>query len=165
MACTLAPLKQLAPHRNCDLVLPERQLDLLRSISAYLRHRDQVLSEWGYEVTVSRTQGLKVLFAGESGTGKTMGAQVIAAELGLEIFRVDLATTVSSPGTNVILQPVMSIPTLENVNVTGTDGSRDEETCWTPRSRKSYPSILVEGPSTSHAAQAPLRTTCWRLSP
>jgi SpoVK/Ycf46/Vps4 family AAA+-type ATPase len=54
-----------------------------------------VLSEWGYEKTVSRTQGLKVLFAGESGTGKTMGAQVIAAELGLEIFRVDLATTVS----------------------------------------------------------------------
>ena len=54
-----------------------------------------MLSDWGYEKTVSRTQGLKVLFAGESGTGKTMGAQVIAAELGLEIFRVDLATTVS----------------------------------------------------------------------
>ena len=54
-----------------------------------------MLYDWGYEKTVSRTQGLKVLFAGESGTGKTMGAQVIAAELGLEIFRVDLATTVS----------------------------------------------------------------------
>jgi adenylate kinase family enzyme len=78
-----------------DLVLPERQLDLLRSISAYLRHRDQVLSEWGYEVTVSRTQGLKVLFAGESGTGKTMAAQVLGAQLGLDLFRVDLATIVS----------------------------------------------------------------------
>jgi hypothetical protein len=78
-----------------DLVLPERQLDLLRSISAYLRHRDQVLSEWGYEETVSRTQGLKVLFAGESGTGKTMAAQVLGAELGLDLFRVDLATIVS----------------------------------------------------------------------
>ena len=78
-----------------DLVLPERQLDLLRSISAYLRHRDRVLSEWGYEVTVSRTQGLKVLFAGESGTGKTMAAQVLGAELGLDLFRVDLATIVS----------------------------------------------------------------------
>jgi hypothetical protein len=78
-----------------DLVLPDRQLDLLRSISAYLRHRDQVLSEWGYEATVSRTQGLKVLFAGESGTGKTMAAQVLGAELGLEMFRVDLATVVS----------------------------------------------------------------------
>jgi AAA+ superfamily predicted ATPase len=78
-----------------DLVLPERQLTLLRSISSYLRHRDRVLSDWGYERTVSRTQGLKVLFAGESGTGKTMAAQVLGAELGLEMFRVDLATVVS----------------------------------------------------------------------
>jgi hypothetical protein len=78
-----------------DLVLPQRQRDLLRSISAYLRHRDRVLSEWGYERTVARTQGLKVLFAGESGTGKTMAAQVLAAELGMELFRVDLATVVS----------------------------------------------------------------------
>src|SRR4051812_28865334 len=78
-----------------DLVVPPKQTEQLQSISAYLRHRDRVLSDWGYERTVSRTQGLKVLFAGESGTGKTMGAQVIAAELGLEIFRVDLATTVS----------------------------------------------------------------------
>ena len=82
-------------HRWDDLVLPARQLELLRGISAYLRHRDQVLSDWGYERTVARTQGLKVLFAGESGTGKTMAAQVLAAELGLEIFRVDLATVVS----------------------------------------------------------------------
>ena len=93
-------LGELASHLDPayswdDLVLPERQLDLLRSISAYLRHRDQVLSEWGYEVTVSRTQGLKVLFAGESGTGKTMAAQVLGAQLGLDLFRVDLATIVS----------------------------------------------------------------------
>ncbi len=78
-----------------DLVLAERQLEVLSSISAYLRHRDRVLSEWGYEATVSRTQGLKVLFAGESGTGKTMAAQVLGAELGLEMFRVDLAGVVS----------------------------------------------------------------------
>ena len=78
-----------------DLVLPDRQRDLLQSISAYLRHRDRVLSEWGYERTVARTQGLKVLFAGESGTGKTMAAQVLAGELGLDLFRVDLATVVS----------------------------------------------------------------------
>jgi hypothetical protein len=78
-----------------DLVVPDRQRDLLHSISAYLRHRDRVLSEWGYERTVARTQGLKVLFAGESGTGKTMAAQVLAAGLGLDLFRVDLATVVS----------------------------------------------------------------------
>ena len=82
-------------YRWNDLVLPERQRELLAQISAYLRHRDRVLSEWGYEKAVARTQGLKVLFAGESGTGKTMGAEVLAAELGLELFRVDLATIVS----------------------------------------------------------------------
>jgi adenylate kinase family enzyme len=93
-------LGELASHLRpaygwSDLVLPDRQLDLLRSVSAYLRHRDRVLSEWGYEATVSPTQGLKVLFAGESGTGKTMAAQVLGAELGLDLFRVDLATIVS----------------------------------------------------------------------
>jgi hypothetical protein len=87
---------RLAPgYRWRDLVVPDRQRDVLHSISAYLRHRDRVLSEWGYERTVSRMQGLKVLFAGESGTGKTMAAQVLAAELGLDLFRVDLATVVS----------------------------------------------------------------------
>ena len=94
-------LGELAAHLDPayswdDLVLPERQLDLLRSISAYLRHRDQVLSEWGYEVTVSRTQGLNVLFAGESGTGKTMAAEVMAAELGLELYKMDLCDRVAS---------------------------------------------------------------------
>jgi len=78
-----------------DLVLPERQRNLLHSISAYLRHRDRVLSEWGYERTVARSAGLNVLFAGESGTGKTLAAQVLGAELGLDLFRVDLATVVS----------------------------------------------------------------------
>jgi hypothetical protein len=78
-----------------DLVIAERQLDVLHSISAYLRHRDLVLSEWGYEKTVARTQGIKVLFAGESGTGKTMAGQVLARDLGLDLFRLDLATVVS----------------------------------------------------------------------
>jgi hypothetical protein len=78
-----------------DLVLPERPLEILRSISAYLRHRDLVLSEWGYERTVARNQGIKALFAGESGTGKTMAGQVLARELGLDLFRIDLATVVS----------------------------------------------------------------------
>jgi SpoVK/Ycf46/Vps4 family AAA+-type ATPase len=54
-----------------------------------------VLSEWGYESAVAGGQGLKVLFAGESGTGKTMAAGVIAGDLGLDLFRVDLATVVS----------------------------------------------------------------------
>jgi SpoVK/Ycf46/Vps4 family AAA+-type ATPase len=84
-----------APFVWDDLVLPQRPQALLRSISSFLRHRDLVLSEWGYERTVARSQGLNVLFAGESGTGKTMAAQVLARELGLDIYRIDLAATVS----------------------------------------------------------------------
>ena len=77
-----------------DLVLPDKTLALVHSISGYLRHRDRVLGEWGYART-AQSQGLKVLFAGESGTGKTMAAQALGHELGLELFRVDLATIVS----------------------------------------------------------------------
>src|SRR4051812_4742518 len=87
---------RLPPDREwAELVLPQRQLDQLRSISAYLRHRDQVLTEWGFEHAVSGRVGLGVLFAGESGTGKTMAARVLAADLGLELFAINLATVVS----------------------------------------------------------------------
>ncbi len=78
-----------------ELVLPERSLALLRSISAYLRHRDLVLGDWGFDATVTGEHGVKVLFFGESGTGKTMAARVLAGELGLELYRIDLATVVS----------------------------------------------------------------------
>ena len=78
-----------------ELVLPDRQLEQLHAISAYLRHRDQVLTEWGFERVVSGRLGLGVLFAGESGTGKTMAAKVLAGDLGLELFAINLATVVS----------------------------------------------------------------------
>jgi hypothetical protein len=85
----------LQDHRGWEeLVLPAPQREQLRSISVYLRHRDRVLSQWGYDAVVG-SQGMKVLFAGESGTGKTMAAQVIGTDLGLDVFRVDLATVVS----------------------------------------------------------------------
>jgi len=82
-------------HRFDDLVLPERQLGWLKSISAYLRHRDLVLSAWGYEAVAGSGQGLKALFFGDSGTGKTMAGRVLAHELGLEMYRIDLAAVVS----------------------------------------------------------------------
>ena len=78
-----------------ELVLPERSLALLKSISAYLRHRELVLGDWGFSATVAGEHGVKVLFFGESGTGKTMAARVLAGELGLELYRIDLATIVS----------------------------------------------------------------------
>ena len=66
------------------------------SISAYLRHRDLRAVRVGLRAHRRRaTRALKVLFAGESGTGKTMAAQVLARDLGLDLFRIDLATVVS----------------------------------------------------------------------
>ncbi len=78
-----------------SLVLPERSLGALRTIASFLRHRDRVLPEWGGDGPPRAAAGLKVLFAGESGTGKTMAAQVLARDLGLDLFRIDLATIVS----------------------------------------------------------------------
>jgi hypothetical protein len=78
-----------------DLVLPERPLTLLRSLTAFLRHRDLVLEEWGFGRRAGRSQGLVAMFAGDSGTGKTLAARVLASEIGLELFRIDLATVVS----------------------------------------------------------------------
>jgi ATPase family associated with various cellular activities (AAA) len=77
------------------LVLPDRALEALHTISTFLRHRDRVLADWEDAPGARAPEGLTVLFAGESGTGKTMAAQVIAGELGLELFRIDLATVVS----------------------------------------------------------------------
>jgi hypothetical protein len=78
-----------------DLVLPDRDLEALRSIVGFVRHRDRVLGEWGFGSLDGRAGGLVALFSGESGTGKTMAAQVIANDLGLEAYRIDLAGVVS----------------------------------------------------------------------
>ena len=69
-----------------DLVLPDRELELLRRSRAYLRHRDRVLDEWGFDADGRPGAGLTALFAGESGTGKTMAAEVIARDLGLDLY-------------------------------------------------------------------------------
>jgi ATPase family protein associated with various cellular activities (AAA)/winged helix domain-containing protein len=84
------------PHaRWDDLVLPETQVDTLRQIAAHVRHKALVNDEWGFAAKHPRGLGLTILFAGASGTGKTMAAEVIAAELGLDLYRIDLATVVS----------------------------------------------------------------------
>ncbi|MDP1847767.1 MAG: ATP-binding protein [Solirubrobacteraceae bacterium] len=78
-----------------DLVLPPRPLAVLRSLGAFMRHRERVLDEWDYGRRAGGSAGMVALFTGESGTGKTMAALVVARELGLELYRVDLATMVS----------------------------------------------------------------------
>jgi hypothetical protein len=77
-----------------DLVLPERRLELLRDLVRQVQHRRRVSEDWGFGRT-HRSQGLNALFAGPSGTGKTMAAEVIAGFLGMDLYRIDLATVVS----------------------------------------------------------------------
>lgn len=78
-----------------DLVLPESESDLLRSIAAQVGQRCRVHNDWGFGARQNRGLGIAVLFAGESGTGKTMAAEVLANALALDLYRVDLSAMVS----------------------------------------------------------------------
>jgi AAA+ superfamily predicted ATPase len=78
-----------------DVVLPAGQSAMLRDIARQLRQRERVFREWGFGAKHRLGQGLVALFAGESGTGKTLAAEAIANEVELDLYRVDLATVVS----------------------------------------------------------------------
>ena len=78
-----------------DLVLPTGQLDLLHEIRNQFDHRHEVLEGWGFGAKLSRGKGLSALFSGPPGTGKTMAAEVLAGDLGLDLYQVDLSKVVS----------------------------------------------------------------------
>ncbi|MER7788913.1 ATP-binding protein [Streptomyces sp. NPDC097640] len=78
-----------------DLVLAERQRRILREIVAHVRQRGTVYQEWGFAETLRRGLGVTALFAGGSGTGKTLAAEVMAKELALDLFIIDLSQVVS----------------------------------------------------------------------
>jgi hypothetical protein len=78
-----------------DLVLHERQTGVLREIVAHVRQRATVHQEWGFGATLRRGLGVTAMFAGGSGTGKTLAAEVMAKELGLDLFVIDLSQVVS----------------------------------------------------------------------
>ena len=78
-----------------DLVLPEPQVQALRQVASQMRHRMTVHETWGFSLKGRRGLGVTALFAGESGTGKTLAAEVLARELALELYRVDLSAVVS----------------------------------------------------------------------
>jgi hypothetical protein len=78
-----------------DLVLPAPQMHLLRQIAIHVRHRTTVYDTWGFNQKSSRGLGIAALFAGGSGTGKTMAAEILSAELRLDLYRIDLASMVS----------------------------------------------------------------------
>jgi hypothetical protein len=78
-----------------DLVLPELQIQTLHHLAAQVRHRMKVYETWGFSDKSRRGLGVSALFAGESGTGKTMAAEVLARDLALDLYRIDLSAVVS----------------------------------------------------------------------
>jgi ATPase family associated with various cellular activities (AAA) len=79
-----------------DLILPAAQMATLRAVAAQVRHRATVYEHWGFaERSMGRGLGVSALFAGPSGAGKTMAGEVLGAELGLDVYRIDLSAIVS----------------------------------------------------------------------
>ncbi len=78
-----------------DIVLPDEQKNVLKAIAAQVRYRNKVYEKWGFAKKISRGLGISVLFAGESGTGKTMAAEVLANELRLDLYKIDLSKVVN----------------------------------------------------------------------
>ena len=78
-----------------DIVLPATQFEILTEIAAHVRGRTRVYDEWGFARKSTRGLGISALFEGASGTGKTMAAEVLARELDLDLYRIDLSQVVS----------------------------------------------------------------------
>jgi hypothetical protein len=78
-----------------DLVLPQASLEMLHTIATHVRHQGTVFERWGFAAQSSRGRGLAALFSGPSGTGKTLAAEVLAGELHLDLYHIDLSQVVS----------------------------------------------------------------------
>jgi len=78
-----------------DVVLPPNEIALLQQIAAQVEQRAKVYSDWGFDRKMNRGFGINALFAGESGTGKTMMAEVLANDLRLDLYRIDLSSVVN----------------------------------------------------------------------
>jgi hypothetical protein len=78
-----------------ELVLPGEQLKLLRAMVSHVRYRMRVFEDWGFSARTARGSGVAALFSGASGTGKTFAAEVLAHDLDLDLYQVDLSQVVS----------------------------------------------------------------------
>ncbi len=78
-----------------DIVLPKDKKEQLKEIVGHIKNRETVYTDWGFDKKLSLGKGLNVLFTGPSGTGKTMAAEIIANESGLDIYKIDLSNVVS----------------------------------------------------------------------
>jgi AAA+ superfamily predicted ATPase len=87
---------KIEPHYGWeDIVLPADKLVQLREICSQVMHRYRVFGKWGFDKKLSHGKGLSALFSGPPGTGKTMAAEVMARELGLDLYKIDLSGVVS----------------------------------------------------------------------
>lgn len=88
--------QKITPHYTWDdIVLPADSLEQLRELCNQVKHRARVYDTWGFGRKLAMGKGVNALFAGPSGTGKTMAADIIAGELGLDLYKIDLSTVVS----------------------------------------------------------------------
>lgn len=88
--------RKVPPRRRFDeIVLPADRLEQLHDICNAVHRRAVVYDDWGFGERLSLGKGLTVLFSGPSGTGKTLAAEILAGELGLELYKIDLSSVVS----------------------------------------------------------------------
>jgi hypothetical protein len=78
-----------------DLVLPDDQTTAIAELLARIRERPRVFEEWGFDKKLGKGLGVSALFSGPPGTGKTMTAGLIARELGIDVYQVDISKVVS----------------------------------------------------------------------
>ncbi len=87
---------KLEPHYNWeDIVLPNDKVAHLKEICSQVKHCYRVFGEWGFGRKLAHGKGLSVLFSGPPGTGKTMAAEIVAHELQLDLYKIDLSGVVS----------------------------------------------------------------------
>lgn len=87
--------KLIPRHTWDDIVLPRPQLTTLHLIGTMIRQRPVVYGDWGFDRKLAMGKGVIALFAGASGTGKTMAAEIIAHDLGLDLYKIDLSAVVN----------------------------------------------------------------------
>jgi len=88
--------QQIRPHYIwTDIILPENQLAQLRQLVDQVKYQARVFEEWGFATKLALGRGVNALFTGQPGTGKTMAADILAGELELDLYKIDLSSVVS----------------------------------------------------------------------